>query len=155
MPSSWSWARTEGTVCLVAAWAQSLFFSVGHLSVFWNMLSVFEGRGVFQIVMVPREHCACASHMWNVSVCAVQRLQCTRVSSSLCCHWCTEFQLCFCWLAAFSWIQPSVYQPASTWVCLRWVSSSMFRGKMDDFSSNVPSLPSQTYRPLADSSRTN
>lgn len=53
--------RSEGTVCLVAAWAQSLFFNVEHVSVFWNMLSVFEGRGAFQIVMVLREHCACGT----------------------------------------------------------------------------------------------
>lgn len=82
MLSSWPWTRTQRTVCLLAAWAQSLFFSVRHVSVFWNMLSVFEGFGVFQTVTVPKEHCACASHMSNLSVCSVQGLRCTRVSSS-------------------------------------------------------------------------
>lgn len=51
--------------------------SRNNLSVFFRVLRLF------QIAIIPGEHCACVSHMSVLSVGAVQGLQCTRVNSSL------------------------------------------------------------------------
>lgn len=108
MPSSCSWARTERTVCLMAAWAQCSFYFFSRSGMYacvWNILSVLQGLGVFSKLFWSRESIV---HVWvtcQISLrlcCAVQGLPCTRVSASfllyrykfkLCCHWSAEFQL--------------------------------------------------------------
>lgn len=126
MPSSWLQPRTERTLRLMAAWAECLFFSVRHVvSCVWNTLSVLfffllGSWRVFQIVLVPREHCACVSHMSNLSpsmLCRGYSVQGWALPSLVHrklsgCHWSVQFQLCSCWLAAVSWIPPSNKLPA-------------------------------------------
>ena len=129
MPCSRSWARTERTVCLVAAWAHCLSAS-GMCARVWNIPSVFEGLGIFSKLFWSRESIV---HVWvTCPVCAAQGLPCTRVSSSplwsvirfrLRCHWSAEFQLRSCWLAAVSCIPPRTDLPTRDFV---YIESSVF-----------------------------
>lgn len=115
MPSSWSRARTERTVCLVAQCL--VFLRVRRVcECVWNILSVFFFRVVSsKLFQVLREHCPCVSHMSNLAPSVpCKGLRCTRVSSSLFgqkfrrrCHWSAEFQAESRWLAAVSCIPPS------------------------------------------------
>lgn len=115
----------------------------------WNILSVFEGLGVFSKLLWSQES---AVHVWvtcSISpsvLCRGYGVQgwalpsLVRQKFALCCHWPAEFQLCSCWLAAVSWIPP-LYRTASVWLCLHWVQSSMFRWKMEVFpQTSFPSL---------------
>lgn len=116
--------------------AVSVFYS---LACDWNILSVFEGLGVFSKLFWSQES---IEHVWvtcrispsvlcrgyGVQGWALPSL--VRYKFALCCHWSAEFQLCSCWRAAVSWIPPST---TSMWLCLHWVQSSMFRWKTEIF----------------------
>lgn len=95
---SWSRARTERAVCLVARCL--VFWELGVCV--WNILSVFEGR-LFQIVSGPQRALSmCESHVESHSVCAVQRVTVYKgelfplrsvASFRLRYHWSAELQL--------------------------------------------------------------
>lgn len=116
---------------------------------------------LFQIVLVPREHCACVSHMSNLSPSV---LRCAGVTMYKGEHFplvaplevLTLLSLVgrvsaeTCWLAAVSWIPPSIILPTRDFV---YIESKVpcFAGRFRFFSSNVPpplSFP-QTYLLLA------
>lgn len=91
MPSSKSHTRTERTVCLLVASAQCMCFWLG-MNVSSEHTVCFSGSWhLFQIAIVPKEHCTCVSHMLNLSVlCRGYGVQ----GWALLCFVCCTFRLC-------------------------------------------------------------
>lgn len=93
-----------------------LFFTVCHVCLRLEHTVCFWGSWrVFQIVLVPREHCACVeSHVYPLRLCCagvmVNKGELFPLWSlrkfTLRRHWTAEFQLGSCWLVADSWILP-------------------------------------------------
>ncbi len=108
-----------------------VFFSrVWHVCMCLEHTACFSGSWrLFQIVLVPREHCACVSHMSNLSL-AVCAALCRgyRVQGWALPSFCTARGFLTwlslvrrvpaesCWLAAVSWIPPSVKLPTCDFV---------------------------------------